>query len=87
MDSFWAKLKEEGISKAVSYLVLMSGRPSSNPNYESAWRKWTTWCSRNFFLIYGKIRSDLYKQGLQYRTISKDRCANLALMNRCKESQ
>ena len=82
LDGFRAKLQEEGVSKAASDLVSRSRRPSSNANYESAWREWANWCSRreidsfssNANEIFDYL-TDLYKQGLQYRTINNHRLA------------
>ena len=39
LNSFLARLQEEGISKAASDLISKSIRPNSNANYESSWRK------------------------------------------------
>ena len=46
LDGFQARLQEEGISQATSDLISRSRRPNSNANYESAWRKLASWCSR-----------------------------------------
>ena len=82
LDGFWARLWEEKISKAASHLISKSERPNSNQNYESSWKKWASWCSRretdsfssNINEILGCL-TDLYKQGLQYRTINNHRSA------------
>ena len=82
LDGFRARLQEEGISKAASDLISKSRRPNSNANYESSWRKWASWCSRretdSFSSNINEILdylTDLYKQGLQYRTINNHRSA------------
>ena len=82
LDSFRARLQEEGISNAVSDLISRSRRSNSNANYESSWRKWASWCSRretdSFSSNINEILdhlTDLYKQGLQYRTINNHRSA------------
>ena len=76
-----ARLQEEGISKT-SDLISKSRRSSSNANYELSWRKWASWCSRretdSFSSNINEILdhlTDLYKQGLQYRTINNHRSA------------
>ena len=82
LDGFRARLQEEGISKAASDLISKSRRPNCNANYESSWKKWASWCSRretdsfssNINEILGCL-TDLYKQGLQYRTINNHRSA------------
>ena len=75
-------LQVQGISKAASNLISKSRRPNSNANYESSWRKWASWCSRretdSFSSNINEILdylTDLYKQGLQYRTINNHRSA------------
>ena len=82
LDGFRARLQEEGISKAASDLTSKSRRPNSNANYEPSWRKWASWCSRretdSFSSNINEILdylTDLYKQGLQYRTINNQRSA------------
>ena len=82
LDGFRARLQEEGISKAASNIISKSRRPNSNANYESSWRKWASWCSRretdSFSSNINEILdylTDLYKQGLQYRTINNHRSA------------
>ena len=46
LDSFLARLQDEGISKAASDLISKSRRANCNENYESTWRKWASLCSR-----------------------------------------
>ena len=82
LNGFRARLQEEGISKAASDLISRSRRPNSNANYESSGRKWASWCSRretdSFSSNINEILdylTDLYKQGLQYRTINNHRSA------------
>ena len=82
LDGFRAILQEEGISKAASDLISKSRITNSNTNYESSWRKWASRCSRretdSFSSNINEILdylTDLYKQGLQYRTINNRRSA------------
>ena len=76
LDGFRAR------SKAASDLISRSRRPNSNAKYELAWLKWASWCSRrktdSFSSNINEILdylTDLYKQGLQYRTINNHRSA------------
>ena len=46
LDGFRTRLQEGGISKAASDLISSSGRPNSNANYESSWRRLASWCCR-----------------------------------------
>ena len=82
LDSFWARLQEKGISKTASDLISKSKRPNSNANFELSSRKWDSWCARretdSFSSNINEILdylADLYKQGLQYRTINNHRSA------------
>ena len=82
LDGFWARYQEEGISNVACNLISRSSSPNSNANYESVWREWSSWCSRrkidSFSSNMNEILdylTDLYKQGLQYRTINNHRSA------------
>ena len=93
LDGFQARLQEEGISKAASYLISKSRRSNSNANYESSWRKWASQCSRreadSFSSNINEILdylTDLYKQGLQYRTIINHNQQFLLFMNKYREN-
>ena len=90
--NFRARLQEEGISKAASDLISRSRGPDSNPNYESVWRKWASWCSRrkidSFSSNINEILdyfTDLNKQRLQYRTINNYRSAISAFYEQIQE--
>ena len=79
---FPVRLQEEGISNAASDLISRSRRSNSNANYESSWRKWVSCCIRRETDSFSsntnetlKYLIDLYKQGLQYRTINNQRSA------------
>ena len=82
MDSLRARLQKEGVSREASNLIIKSRRLSSNSNYESAWGKWAGWCperkinpfcsNRNQIL---EFLSQLFQNGLQYRTINNYRSA------------
>ena len=82
MDGLRAKLQKEGVSREASSLIIKSRRSSSNSNYESAWGKWAGWCAERkidpFCSNINQILeflSQLFRNGLQYRTINNYRSA------------
>ena len=44
LESFRQSLASEGISERVAELITGARRPGTSFNYESAWRKWVSWC-------------------------------------------
>ena len=44
MESFKKVLEGEGVSKLAATLITNSRRSGSISNYQSAWRKWASWC-------------------------------------------
>ena len=82
IDGLRAKLQKEGISREASNLIIKSRRSSSNSNYESAWGKWAGWCDEskidpscsNINQIL-EFLSQLFQNGLHYRTINNYRSA------------
>ena len=85
MGNFRRQLSAEELSKQAIQLISASRRKSTVSRYESAWRKWSSWCRRkqvdtvwcplNFILDF---LSDAYSEGLQYSTIAGYRSAILA---------
>ena len=82
MDGLRARLQKEGVSREASNLIIKSRRSSSNSNYESAWGKWASWCAERkidpFCSNINQILeflSQLFQNGLQYRTINNYRSA------------
>ena len=82
LDSFRSRLETEGISKQASSLIAASRRKGTISHYESAWRKWSSWCSREqvdpFSAPLGKILdflASLFQEGLQYSTTAGYRSA------------
>ena len=77
MDGLRASLQKEGVSREVSNLIIKSRRSSSNSNYESAWGKQAGWCAeRKIDPFCSNIRvSQLFQNGLQYRTVNNYRSA------------
>ena len=76
LSSFWQQ-GERGLSEGAKQLVEASWRPATEAQYSSCWRKWTVWTG-----VHGisssspalndvlNFLSELYDQGLQYRTIN-----------------
>ena len=93
LDGFWARLQEEGISKAASDLISRSRRPNPTANYELVWRKRTSWYSTiktdSFSSKINEIfdyLTNLYKQGIPYRIIIMIDQQFLLFIKRYKES-
>ena len=77
LDSFREQLTSEGISGDAAELISASRRKSTRSRYESAWRKWSSWCSQqeidsiccpvNHIL---NFLSSKFKEGLQHGAIA-----------------
>ena len=85
MDGLRARLQKKGVSREASNLIIKSRRSSSNSNHESAWGKWAGWCAERkidpFCSNINQILeflSQLFQNGLQYRTINNYRSARSA---------
>ena len=72
----------EGISSGASQLLAAGWSRGTNTTYESAWKRWDSWCSeRKIDPISCAIQpfleflTSLFKEGLQYRTINTIRSA------------
>lgn len=82
LDTFRKQLSEEGISEKAATLITASRRKGTLSHYESAWRKWSSWCykrkvdpvrcSINYILDF---LSDSFDQGLSHSTIAGYRSA------------
>ena len=73
-------LPSEGISERAIDLISNSRGQGSQSNYESAWRKWNSWCrGKQTDPISGKLSfildflADLFHAGLEYSTINTRR--------------
>ena len=44
LESFRQSFTSEGISERAAELIASARRPGTSLNYESAWRKWVSWC-------------------------------------------
>ena len=82
VESFRESLQMEGISNNAAMLISQSRRAGSISNYESAWSKWAGWCDKGqidpFCAPLNQVLnylSELFDQGLQYRTINSHRSA------------
>jgi len=82
VDTFRKQLSSEGISEEVTELITSAWREGTLSRYESAWRKWGSWCDRrkidpircsvNYILDF---LSDSFTNGLQHSTIAGYRSA------------
>ena len=77
LDNFREKLFAEGISKNATDLITGAKRQGSISHYESAWRKWDSWCSRKQVdPISGPLSAvldflaELFQGGLEWSTIA-----------------
>ena len=75
-------LQSKGISDDASRLVVAAWWPGTNSVYNSAWKKWHSWCIGreidSFCPTLGNITSFLaysFNEGLEYRTINSYRSA------------
>ena len=82
MENFWKSLQNKGFPEKVSKILLSSWRSSTAKQYESAWKGWSTWCSKEkvnpFSTTIKHILSylaDLFHQGRQYQIIRVHRSA------------
>ena len=82
MENFWKSLQNEGFPEKVSKILLSYWRSSTAKQYESAWKGWSSWCSKEkvnpFATTIKHILSylaDLFHQGRQYRMIGVHRSA------------
>ena len=82
MENFWKGLQNKGFLEKVSKFLLSSWRGNTAKQYESAWKGWSSWCSKEkvnpFPTTIKHILSylaDLFHQGRQYRTIGVHRSA------------
>ena len=82
LSSIRQQLEKKGISKGASEIMLKSKRESTTQAYSSPWNKWVLWCKQqrvdpidsplNYILDF---LTELYHEGLQYRTINVYRSA------------
>ena len=82
MEGFKRALEGQGVSKLAATLITNSRRSGSISNYQSAWRKWASWCcerevdpfTSNIIEILNFL-AFLYEKGYQYSSISSHRSA------------
>ena len=80
MENSQKSLQNKGFSEKVPKILLSSWRGNTAKQYESAWKGWNRWCSKEkvnpFSTTIKHILSylaDLFHQGRQYRTIGVHR--------------
>ena len=82
MEGFRKALEGEGVSKLAATLITNSRRSGSISNYQSAWRKWASWCcerevnpfTSNIIEILNFL-AFLYEKGYEYSSINSHRSA------------
>ncbi|CAC5404629.1 unnamed protein product [Mytilus coruscus] len=77
MENFRGRSTTEGLSKAAAELHEKAWRPGTQLSYKSSWGKWVSWCSEQSVNPFQaplatviEFLKKLFKDGLQYRTIS-----------------
>ena len=82
MVSFREKLLAEGISEKAALLITDARKGGTKNHYESAWRKWGSWChGRNLDPFRGDVNpvleflTEIFHDGLKYNTIAGYRSA------------
>ena len=82
MEGFKRALEGQGVSKLAATLITNSRRSGSISNYQSAWRKWASWCcEREVDPFTSKIievlnfLAFLYEKGYEYSSINSHRSA------------
>ena len=72
----------EGISENAFHIITNCRRKGTLSNYESAWRKWASWClERKFYPFQAPVKdvieylTFLFNYGIEYRTITLHRSA------------
>ena len=75
-------LQSEGIRADASKLILAAWRPGTNAVYNSAWKKWHSWCLGREIDPFRPSLADItsflahsFNQGLEYRTLNTYRSA------------
>ncbi len=70
-------LQAEGICADASRLILAAWRPGTNAVYNSAWKKWRSWCLarendsfRPALADITSFLSDYFNEGLEYKTLN-----------------
>ena len=82
MDSLRKNLLTEGISRESAELILSSRRSGTSSHYESAWRKFCSWCSEQQIDLFRcsltsvlQFLMDQLKEGREFNTIAGYRSA------------
>ena len=79
---FRENLESEGVSKLAATLITNSRRSGLISNYQSAWRKWASWCYerevnpfQNNIIEISKFLAFFYGKGYEYGSINSHRPA------------
>ena len=82
LEGYRETLVKSGISERAAHLTVNSKRQSSSVNYNSSWKKWSSWCYRKqidpFRCTINYVRdflACLYEEGYAYRSINCYRSA------------
>ena len=82
MENFRKSLQNESFPEKVSKILLSSRRGNTAKQYESAWKGWSSWCSKEKFNPFSTTTkhilsylADLFHQCRPYRTIRVHRSA------------
>ena len=82
LDSVRKNLQAKGVSEKASSLILSSRRDGTTSHYESAWRKWSGWCSQRKVHPFRCPLADIleflsasFEEGLEHSTIAGYRSA------------
>ena len=77
LESIRHRQQADGISSKASQLLAAGWSRGTNTTYESAWRRWDSWCSEHqvdpiscAIQPFLEFLTSLFKEGLQYRTIN-----------------
>lgn len=82
MESVRQRHRAEGLSERSSKLIWAGWSKATNTTYQSAWRKWSGWCSEwqadplsCGISVFFDFLADLYDRGLEHRSINTIRSA------------
>jgi len=77
LEAIWLRQLAAGVSRETSELLAMGWSNGTNQAYQSAWRRWDSWCAEwqvdpfscpvHPFL---EFLTSLYKEGMKYRLIN-----------------
>ena len=81
LEGFRQKLFAEGVSPRAAELIRHARRPGTTSNYESSWKKWTSWCCEQQINPYSchlnfvpDVLAYLFEKKFEYSTINTQYC-------------